>query len=65
MWNATGITMSMALGRRSPPPRGGRRAEPVDIVMPVALDMGDAEHGRERGVLLHAQAGLAGQILAR
>src|SRR5882672_8660462 len=33
--------------------------------MPVALGMGDADQGAERKILLHAEAGLTGQVLAR
>ena len=44
---------------------GGRRiAKAVDIVMAVALGMGDADEGAEREILLHGEARLAGQVLA-
>src|SRR3978361_2025733 len=44
---------------------GGRRvAKSVDIMVAVALGMGDADQGAECEVLLHAEAGLAGQVLA-
>ena len=33
-------------------------------MMTVAFGMGDADQGAEREVLLHAQAGLTGQVLA-
>ena len=33
-------------------------------MMAVALGMGDAEQRAERQILLHAEAGLAGQVLA-
>ena len=42
----------------------GRIGEAVDIMMTVALGMGDAEQRAERQILLHGKAGLAGQILA-
>src|SRR5690242_8933958 len=44
--------------------RGGRVAKTVDIVMAVALGMGDADEGTEREILLRGKAGLAGQVLA-
>ena len=44
---------------------GGRRiAKAVDIVMAVALGVGDADQGAEREVLLHGETGLAGEVLA-
>ena len=43
---------------------GGRRiAEPVDIMVAVALGVGDADQRTERQILLHAEAGLTGQVL--
>ena len=47
----------LSLGRR-------RVGETVDIMVTVALGMGDAEQRAERQILLHGKAGLAGQILA-
>ena len=44
--------------------RGGRIGKTVDIMMAVALGMGDADQSAEREVLLHAKARLAGQVLA-
>src|SRR3954471_2735665 len=41
-----------------------REAETIDIVMAVALGMRRAEQRAEREILLHAEAGLAGEILA-
>src|SRR3569832_2594800 len=38
-------------------------AKAVDIVMAVALGMGNAEKGAEREILLHGKAGLAGEVL--
>ena len=44
---------------------GGRRiGKAVDIMMAVALGMGDADQRAEREILLHAEAGLTGQVLA-
>ena len=43
---------------------GGRVAKAVDIMMAVALGMGDADQRAERKILLHGEAGLAGQVLA-
>ena len=44
---------------------GGRRiAKTVDIMVAVALGMGDADQRAEREILLHRKARLAGQILA-
>ena len=45
---------------------GGRRvAKAVDIMMAVAFGMGDADQdAHEREVLLHGEAGLAGQVFA-
>ena len=39
--------------------------EAVDEVMAVALDVGEAEQRDQREVLLHRQAGLRRQVLAR
>src|SRR5580698_11096822 len=44
---------------------GWRIAKTIDIVMAVALRMGDADESREREILLHRRPGLTGQILAR
>ena len=44
--------------------RGRRIAKTVDIMMAVALGMGDADQRAERQILLHAEPGLAGQVLA-
>ena len=44
--------------------RGRRLAKAVDIVMAVAFGMGDADERAEREILLHGEAGLAGQVLA-
>ena len=41
--------------------RGGRVAKTIDIVMAVALGVRNADQGAKREVLLHAEAGLAGQ----
>ncbi len=41
-----------------------RDAEAVDVVVAVALDVGDAEAGGEQRVLLHREAGLAGEVFA-
>src|SRR5260221_7748538 len=42
----------------------GRIAEAIDIMMAVALGMGDADQCAEREVLLYPEAGLTGQVLA-
>jgi hypothetical protein len=46
--------------------RFGRRrvAKAVDIMVPVALGMGDADQRAEREILLHGKPGLTGQVLA-
>src|SRR5258706_3091204 len=44
---------------------GGRVGKTIDIVMTVALGMGDADQCTKREVLLDAKAGLTGQVLAR
>jgi hypothetical protein len=45
---------------------GGRcHAETVHVMVAVALDMGHAQAGGQQSVLLHGQAGLAGQVLSR
>src|SRR5713226_1056722 len=49
----------------SPRLGGGRLGKTVDIVMAVALGMGDADQRTQREILLHAEAGLTGQVLAR
>ena len=42
---------------------GGRRlAKTVDVMMAVALGVGDADEGAEREVLLHSETGLAGEV---
>ena len=44
---------------------GGRRVgKAVDVMVAVALGMGDAEEGAEREVLLHGKPGLAGEVFA-
>ena len=44
---------------------GGRRiAKAIDIMVAVALGMGDADQRAEREILLHGQSRLAGQVLA-
>ena len=43
---------------------GGRVAKAVDIMMAVALGMGDADQRAERKILLHGKARLAGEVLA-
>src|SRR3954471_14599118 len=43
--------------------RGGRVTAAVDVVMAVAFGMGDADEGAQRKVLLHGEAGLAGEVL--
>src|SRR6476620_8887882 len=45
--------------------RSGRIGKSIDIVMTVALGMGDANECAKREVLLHAEAGLTGEVLAR
>ncbi len=42
-----------------------RERHPVDEVVPVALDMRDAEQRHQRQVLLHADPGPGGQVLGR
>src|SRR5258706_13056337 len=44
---------------------GGRVGKTIDIVVTVALGMGDADQCAKREVLLYAEAGLTGQVLAR
>src|SRR5438094_6630615 len=44
---------------------GGRVGKAIDIMVAVALGMGDADQCAKREVLLHAEAGLTGQVLAR
>src|SRR6202035_5640924 len=44
---------------------GRRVAKAVDIMVAVALGVGDADQGAERKVLLHGKPGLTGQVLAR
>src|SRR5260370_39770951 len=44
---------------------GGRVAKAIDIMVAVALGVGNADQCAKRKILLHAKAGLAGQILAR
>ena len=43
---------------------GRRIAKTVDIMVAVALGMGDADQRAEREILLHRQSRLAGQVLA-
>src|SRR5258706_15348691 len=43
----------------------GRIGKSIDIVVTVALGMGDANQCAEREVLLDAETGLTGQVLAR
>ncbi len=43
----------------------GRLGKSVDIMVAVALGMGDADQRAERQILLHAEPGLTGQVLAR
>ena len=43
---------------------GGRFAKAIDVMMAVALGMRHADQRAEREILLHAEPGLAGQILA-
>src|SRR5712675_1479271 len=43
----------------------GRIGKSIDIVVTVALGMGDANQCAKREVLLDAEAGLTGQVLAR
>src|SRR4051812_18964288 len=45
--------------------RGGRITEAIDVMVAVTFGMGDADEGTERKVLLHGDARLAGQVLAR
>ena len=42
----------------------GRRAEAIHIVMAIALDVCNAQAGRQQGVLLYGQPGLTGQVFA-
>ena len=42
-----------------------RVGKAVDIMVAVALGMGDTDQGAEREVLLHGEPGLAGQVFAR
>src|SRR5213595_3890520 len=45
---------------------GGRRiAEAVHVMVAVSLGMADADQCAKREVLLHGEASLAGQVLAR
>ena len=44
--------------------RERRVAKAIDVMMPVALGVGDTDQGAEREILLHGQAGLTGQVLA-
>ena len=44
---------------------GGRVAKTVDIVMAIALGVGDADQRAERQILLHGKARLTGEVLAR
>ena len=59
----TGIEIGMRGEKRL---RLGRRriAKAVDIMMTVALGMGDADQRAEREILLHGKARLTGQVLA-
>src|SRR5579863_9953251 len=41
-----------------------RVAKTVDIMMAIALGVGDADQGTEREILLHTKSGLTGQVLA-
>src|SRR6266699_2221364 len=43
----------------------GRVAKAIDIMVAVALGMGDADQCAKREVLLHGETGLTGQVLAR
>ena len=43
--------------------RGRRVAKAVDIMMAVALGMRNPDQRAKREILLHAKAGLAGQVL--
>src|SRR5258706_14522156 len=45
--------------------RRGRIGKSIDIVMTVALGMGDANQCAKREVLLDAEAGLTGEVLSR
>ena len=47
----------LRLGRR-------RVGKAVDIMMAVALGMGDADQRAEREILLHGEPGLTGQVFA-
>src|SRR6478735_9707722 len=58
-------TIEIGMGGKKGFRLGRRRvAKTVDIMMAVALGVGDAEQRAKRQILLHAKAGLAGQILA-
>ncbi len=41
-----------------------RIGKAVDIMVTVALGMGDADQSAEREILLHGKPGLTGQVLA-
>src|SRR5260370_38842886 len=45
--------------------RSGRVGKSIDIMVTVALGMGDANQCAKRKVLLDAKAGLTGEVLAR
>src|SRR3954468_2795621 len=57
------IEIGMA-GEKSLRLRERRVGKAIHVMMPVALGMGDTNQGAEREILLHAQAGLTGQVLA-
>jgi hypothetical protein len=46
-------------------PAGALPRKSVDVVVPVAFHMSQAEHRSQRQILLHRKPGLHGQILAR
>ena len=43
---------------------GGRVGKAIDIMVAVALGMGDADQCAKREVLLHREPGLTGQVFA-
>src|SRR6478736_8278829 len=55
-----GMRRKKGLGLRS-----GRIGKSIDIMVAVALGMGDANQCAKREVMLHAEAGLTGEVLTR
>ena len=48
----------------TPAPRRPAFGKTIDIMMAVALGMGDADEGDQRHILLHGKARLAGEVFA-